>query len=110
MIYWPNRAKLYYRIGKRYFIRNKIIHKTFDILNEDITNQIVHYFGYNQLSDPVTNAYVYIIIYELLYISAWIHFTPKEEKRKLFERAFLHILLYILVKENALHLLDHHTL
>lgn len=109
MIFLPNRVKLYCRIGKRYFIRNKIIHKTIDILNEDIANEIVHYFGYNQLSDPEMNAYLYIIIYELLYISAWIHFTPKEEKRKLFERAFLHVLLYMVVKENSLHLLGHHT-
>lgn len=103
LMFSTNRVKLYCRIGKRYFIRNKIINKTLDILNEDIANEIVHYLGYNH--DPVMNAYVYVIIYELLYISVWIHFKPK---RKLLEQAFLHIVVYMLVKEHSLPLLGHH--
>lgn len=110
LMFPPNRIKTCLRLGKRYFIRNKIINQTFQILNEDITNEILHYFSYNKIgeSDLVMNTYLYIIIYELLYISVWIHFTPTHEKRKLIEKSFIHILLYIIIKENYLHLCSPH--
>ena len=99
------------RLGIRYINRNKdkFIKQSFEFLNDDITNEIVSYLNYKHITDNTINSYVYIFIYELFYISVSMKFNPNQQN-KIIEKGLIHLLLYILFKDNTLSILYDHTL
>lgn len=105
----PKSINLYTRIGMRYMNRNKdkIIKQSFELLNEDITNELLSFLKYKHITDDTFNSYLYIFIYELFYISIVTKLNPSKTP-KIIEKSIIHILLYILLKENLFTILSDH--
>ena len=105
----PKSLKLFTRLGIRYLNRNKdkLIKQSFDFINDDISNGIVSFLDYKHIIDNEVHSYLYIVLYELFYISIYIQFNPNKQN-KIIEKGMIHLILYILFKENII--LDHHNL
>lgn len=105
----PKSLKLFTRLSIRYLQRNKDkwIKQSFDFLNDDISNEIVSFLNYKHIIHHDINSYLYIILYELFYISISIQFNPKQQN-KIIEKGLIHLMLYIVFKENII--LDPHNL
>ena len=105
----PKSLKLFTRLSIRYLQRNKDkwIKQSFDFLNDDISNEIVSFLNYKHIIHHDINSYMYIFLYELFYISISIQFNPKQQN-KIIEKGLIHLMLYILFKENII--LDPHNL
>ena len=105
----PKSLKLFTRLSIRYLQRNKDkwIKQSFDFLNDDISNEIVSFLNYKHIIHHDINSYLYIILYELFYISISIKFNPKQQN-KIIEKGLIHLMLYIVFKENII--LDPHNL
>jgi len=105
----PKSLKLFSRLSIRYLQRNKDkwIKQSFDFLNDDISNEIVSFLNYKHIIHHDINSYLYIILYELFYISISIQFNPKQQN-KIIEKGLIHLILYIVFKENII--LDPHNL
>ena len=105
----PKSLKLFTRLSIRYLQRNKDkwIKQSFDFLNDDISNEIVSFLNYKHIIHHDINSYLYIILYELFYISIYIQFNPKQQN-KIIEKGLIHLMLYIVFKENII--LDPHNL
>jgi len=105
----PKSLKLFSRLSIRYLQRNKDkwIKQSFDFLNDDISNEIVSFLNYKHIIHHDINSYLYIILYELFYISISIQFNPKQQN-KIIEKGLIHLMLYIVFKENII--LDPHNL
>ena len=105
----PKSLKLFSRSSIRYLQRNKDkwIKQSFDFLNDDISNEIVSFLNYKHIIHHDINYYLYIILYELFYISISIQFNPKQQN-KIIEKGLIHLILYIVFKENII--LDPHNL
>jgi hypothetical protein len=103
-LFTPKSINLYRRLGIRYINKNKLIliKKSFEIMNEDLTNEILSYFKYNHITDDTLNSYLYIFIYELFYISVMIKFNPNN-KQKIINQSTLHLLIYLFVKRTLFH-------
>jgi len=106
----PKSLNVFRRLGIRYINRNKdkFIKQSFEFLNDDITNEIVSYLNYKHITDNTLNSYLYILIYELFYISVSIKFNPNQQN-KIIEKCLIHLLMYILFKDNMLSILYDHT-
>ena len=105
----PKSLKIFTRLGIRYLNRNKdkFIKQSFEFLNDDISNEIVSFLNYKHIIHNDINSYLYIVLYELFYISISIQLNPNKQN-KIIEKAFIHLLLYVLFKENII--LEHHNL
>lgn len=106
----PKSLNIFRRLGIRYINRNKdkFIKQSFEFLNDDITNEIVSYLNYKHITDNTLNSYLYILIYELFYISVSIKFNQNQQN-KIIEKGLIHLLMYILFKDNMLSILYDHT-
>lgn len=109
LYFLPKKMLIYGRLFKRGFKQNKIMKQTFVLLNEDATGEILYYLKYNHITDTTMNAYLYVFIYELLYLSIWLHICPKEERKKILDKSFIHIVLYLFIKVNSELLLKNHS-
>lgn len=100
----PKSINLYRRLGVRYINRYKLnlIKKSFEIINEDLTNELLSFLKYNNITDDTLNSYLYIFIYEVFYISVMIKFNPTE-KNKIINQSTLHLLIYLFVKKAFFH-------
>lgn len=100
----PRSINLYRRLGVRYINKNKLnlIKKSFEILNEDVTNELLSFLKYKHITDDTLNSYLYIFIYELFYISVMIKLNPNE-KNKIINQSTLHLLIYLFVKKIFFH-------
>lgn len=105
----PKNINIYRRISIRYLHRNKdkLLKQSFELLNEDITNEILSFLKYKHFTDDSLNSYLYICIYELFYMSIFIRVFPSQTK-KIIEKSLIHLLLYIVFKENIFPLLSDH--
>ena len=105
----PKSLNIYKRLGIRYVNRNKVkfIKQSFELLNQDVTNEILSFFKYKHITDDSLNSYLYILIYEIFYISIMIKINPNH-KPKIIEKSLIHVFLYIFFKENVFPLLNNH--
>lgn len=105
----PKSINIYRRLGLRYIIRNRVkfIKQSFEFLNEDATNEILSFFKYKHITDDTLNSYLYIFIYELFYVSILTKMNP-EQTNKIIEKSLIHLLLYVLLKENIFPILSDH--
>lgn len=95
---------LYRRLGVRFINKHKLtlMKNSFEILNEDLTNELLSYLKYNHITDDTLNSYLYIFIYELFYISVMLKFNPTS-KSKIIHKSTLHLLIYLFVKRTLFH-------
>ena len=105
----PKSINIYRRLGIRYITRNRVkfIKQSFELLNEDVTNEILSFFKYKHITDDTLNSYLYIFIYEIFYVSILTRMSPSQTN-KIIEKSLIHLLLYIVFKENIFPLLSDH--
>lgn len=95
------------RLSIRYFNKNKniLLDKTIDIINENGTNEILSYLKYNNITNDSINSYIYIIIYELFFLSILLKIKKPEEHMNIINNSIIHFILYIIIKKFIFHIL-----
>lgn len=101
MILNSRSINIYRRLSLRYIDRNKsqLIEKTIDIINENGTNELLSYLKYNNITNDSINSYIYIIIYELFYLSILLKIKTPNEHKEIINKSVIHVLLYFILKQ-----------
>lgn len=88
------------KIGYRYFVRSKtkLVLKSIEILDDNISTEIISYLKYNNISDDSINSYYYILFYECLYLGIVLNIKEKKEHKELIVSSIQNIIIYYLMK------------
>ena len=92
--------KIYTRLGLRYISRNRdnIIMKSIEVIDENISSDIMSYMKY-KIVDNTYDSYLYIILYELIYLSILLKIKDNEEHKELIDTSIQSIIVYIIINK-----------
>jgi len=92
--------KVYTKLGIRYLLRSKIklTVKTIEIVDDKISNEILSYLKYNNITNDSFNSYFYIILYEIFYLSILLNIKDKKEHKEIINTSIQTIIIYCVIK------------
>lgn len=92
--------KVYTKLGIRYLLRSKIklTVKTIEIVDDKISNEILSYLKYNNITNDSINSYFYIILYEIFYLSILLNIKDKKEHKEIINTSIQTIIIYCVIK------------
>ena len=96
--------------------QNEIIDKTICFVSDNLINELLYLFKIYHLSNDNTNSYIYIIIYESIWISYKVIILNRNNKNNeqdvsyensqiLFQQLLINIIIYIAIKNIFLNTL-----
>ena len=104
------------KIKMLYDNQNEIIDKTICFVSDNLINELLYLFKIYHLSNDNTNSYIYIIIYESIWISYKVIILNRNNKNNeqdvsyensqiLFQQLLINIIIYIAIKNIFLNTL-----
>lgn len=92
--------KLGLKLGYRHLLRSKtkLAIKSIEIFDDTISSEVLSYLKYNHITDDHLNSYVYILLYECLYIGILLNIKEKQYHKEIIQSSFQSIIIYYLIK------------
>ena len=92
--------RIFSKLSVRYLIRSKVKLgiKAIEIFDDNISNEIISYLKYKNVTDDTFNSYFYIVLYEIFSLSILLNIKDKKEHREIINTSIQTIIVYCILK------------